>query len=144
MKRFGDKSEFEDQRNRDLMRNYHSLIEGAATIYLPDILHRLVNSPAERFYVSEERAFCVIKEIITGERLDNMIPSKREMFFEIYKRVKDILNDNQDLELIDAVSLAVHSPAPKFYLTPGSAKVLISKIKKQWYEARKRKLRHLF
>lgn len=59
-----------------------------------------------------------------------MRPTKREMFIELHARVCNIRNDAPEMNLYDAVFLAVNSPAPKFYMTPGYALNIIYKTKK--------------
>ena len=144
MKNKGSIFEYEDARNRDLMRAYKELVEKSRRIYLPDICKQLVNMPSERFWVSEERAAIVISDMLKGRSIDNMTRNKREMYEEIYRRVLALREERPDASITELVSDVVEGPAPKFYLTPKSAKVIISKIKSEWYERRKRKYRHLF
>lgn len=144
MKNKGSIFEYEDARNRDLMRAYKELVEKSRRIYLPDICKQLVNMPSERFWVSEERAAIVISDMLKGRPIDNMTRNKREMYEEIYRRVLALREERPDASITELVSEVVEGPAPKFYLTPKSAKVIISKIKSEWYERRKRKYRHLF
>lgn len=124
------------------MRAYREQITQTREVYLPEIYRRVVDMPSKRFWVSEERATIVVGNIIKGDKLEKMRPTKREMYFEIYKRVCELKKTRPTASIYDLVFDVLSGPAPKFYLTPGSAKVIISKIKKQWYEERKRKLRH--
>lgn len=144
MKNKGSIFEYEDARNRDLIRAYRQLVRESGRIYLPEICRKLVNMPSERFWVSEERASIVISDMIKGRSIEMMTPNKREMYEEIYARVMELRKENPDATVYELVSRVVDGPAPKFYLTPKSAKVIISKIKSEWYERRKRKYRHLF
>lgn len=145
MKPQGSYSEFKKQRNDDLMRAYHELIKSAQYILMPEIYHKVVDMPTRRFWISEGRAAIVISAMMKGDTLENMGPLKREMYNEIYSRVIKLREKKPDLPIIQLVEMVVEQPAPKFYLTPGSAKVLICKIRKQWYYQRtKRRLRHLF
>ena len=144
MKPRGTKFEYEDERNRDLMRVYRQCIESTDFISMPAIYEQVVSLPAERFWVSEERAAIVIASMMKGDNLERMRPNKREMFQEIYQRAMKLKEENPAMSIFDLAFATVRQPAPKFYLTPGSAKVIICKVKKQWYEERKRKLRHLF
>lgn len=144
MKHSGSTFEYEQARNEDLMRAYHKLLYECSSIHLPDIFRQVVNMPAERFWVSEERAAIVIASMLRGDQLENMRPTNREKYQEIYKRVLELRKEHPGLSVYNLTFMAVHQPAPKFYLTPGSAKVIIYKIKSKWYQQRKRKLRHLF
>lgn len=145
MKPHGSNSEFKQQRNDDLMRAYHELIKSAQYILMPEIYSKVVDMPTRRFWISEQRAAIVISAMMKGDTLNNMGPLKREMYNEIYNRVMKLREKKPDLPIIQLVEMVVEQPAPKFYLTPGSAKVLICKIRKEWYFRRtKRRLRHLF
>lgn len=145
MKPQGSYSEFKKQRNDDLMRAYHELIKSAQYILMPEIYHKVVDMPTRRFWISEGRAAIVISAMMKGDTLENMGPLKREMYNEIYSRVIKLREKKPDLPIIQLVEMVVEQPAPKFYLTPGSAKVLICKIRKEWYYRRtKRRLRHCF
>lgn len=145
MKPHGSHFEYEDQRNDDLMTVYHNLLVEAQHVCMPDIYERAAASPSRRFWVSEERAAIVVSAMMRGDRLTNMRPLKREMYTEIYNRVMELRQQQPDLPISQLVATVVEQPAPKFYLTPGSAKVLICKIRKEWYYQRtKRRLRHCF
>lgn len=136
--------EYEEARNKDLMRAFRKVKDAYPSASLHEIYKRVVEQPSERFWVSEERASIVISSMTKGETLENMHSTKREMYYEIYSRVLEMRKSRPEDSIYDLTFDAVNSPAPKFYLTPGSAKVIIHKIKHEWYEERKRKLRHLF
>lgn len=144
VKKKGSIFENEDARNQDLMRAYRQLVRECKHIYLPDICKQLVNMPSERFWVSEERAAIVISDMLKGRSIENMTRNKREMYEEIFSRVQAVRAEHPEMSLTEVVAQVVEGPAPKFYLTPKSAKVIISKIKSEWYARRKRKYRHLF
>jgi hypothetical protein len=145
MKHQGNTFEYEDQRNDNLMQCYHELLTHAQFVRMPEIYRQVVNMPSARFWVSEERAAIVVSAMRRGESIDSMRPLKREMYNEIYRRASVMLDENPSLSIAEAVARVVAQPAPKFYLTPGSAKVLICKIRKEWYFQRtKRRLRHCF
>lgn len=148
MKPHGSKAEHEKERNDNLMRAYHRLIEQSPYICLARIYKEVVNMPAKRFWVTEERAAIVISAMMRGKQLKDIVgckrKPKREMFQEIYNRAMEIRKTNPSLSLSDLAFKVVHQPAPKFYMTPGYARSIIFQYKRQWYEERKRKLRHLF
>ena len=80
---------FQDCRDRDLMRAFRKQLSICSKDdKLPDILIATVNSPSERFWVTEKRAFDIIVKIRNGDNLDWMKQeNKKEMFFEINNRV---------------------------------------------------------
>lgn len=125
MKHVGTKFEFTDQRNANLIAVYRKKLSECKVIRLTDVLKDTVNNPSERFWVSEERATEVVLKMMRGDQLKKMSPNKREMFQEIFRRAMEAakMNPRRNISLI--VASIVDSPAPKFYLTPGSAKVII-------------------
>lgn len=143
MKYKGSKFECEKERNDDLMRNYHFLLDQSVHISMPDIYREVVERPSSRFWVSEERAAIVVASMLRGDDLGKMINNKKEMFREICSRVVKLRSEHPSMTVYEACFRVVRQPAPKFYLTPGSAKVIICKAKEKWYEERKRRLRHL-
>lgn len=139
MKNVGSYFEYEDERNRDLLRAFREVRSQMRNVSLPEVYKRVVLMPSSRFWVSEERASIVISNIVRGDRLENMRPTKREMYMEIYRRVCELRKERPRASNYDLVFDVVNSPAPKFYLTPGSAKVILHKVRHEWYEERKRK-----
>lgn len=141
MKHQGSTFEYEDQRNEDLMRAYRQEIDDAEHIRVANIFASVVERPSERFWVSEERAFIVISYMSKGDTLDNMRPLKREMYQEIYRRYMLLREKFPDKTMRQLVSMIVNQPAPKFYIEPASARVIICKIKKKWRYQRRLFLR---
>ena len=144
MRHHGACFEHEQERNEELIRVYHRVIEEADYVVMPDIYEKVARSPSSRFWVSKERAAIIISNIMRGDTLSGMNPTKKEMYMEIYRRAIDIMKKQPSLTFQEVAFKVVHQPAPSFYLTSGSAKVIICKARKKWYEERKRKLRHLF
>lgn len=95
-----------------------------------DIGAAIVNMPAARFWVSEERATIVVSALLSGRDLpENMRPTKCEMFSEIYHRVLKLRRERPKASVFELVCEVVNSPAPKFYMLPRSAMDIIYKIK---------------
>lgn len=137
MKNFGSVFEYEQERNNNLLRLYHQLISEVKFICSEEIYRKMSNSPSDRFWVSEERALIVVLQITKGDTLIGMGKNKRDMFFEIYRRATIMKQKYPTLSLTKIIFKVVRQPAPKFYLTEGSIKVIISKIKSKWYEQRR-------
>ena len=144
MKHLGSKSEFEEERNSELLKTYHRLISEAEQIVPAVIYNKLVNQPSSRFWVTEERAAVIISKMRKGHTLERMHPNKREMFQEIYRRAIELLEKDNTLSVLDVAMKVVNQPAPKFYICEGYAEQIIGIAKKKCYEERKRRLRHLF
>lgn len=139
MKRKGSKFEYEAERNKELLKAYCSQVEICSEIHLDEILSRVVNTPCSRFWVSDERASIVMSGIERGTaNLDSMIESRKEMFLEIYDRVKALRVNNPTMSLSELTSEVVKQPAPRFYLTAKSARTIIHRIRTQWRITKKR------
>lgn len=134
MKHYGCTLDFTHQRNADLLNAYRRHLAEAHFIVMPDIFARVADSPAARFYVSEERATIVISAMLAGRPLPPMRRNKREMFNEILRRYKIAHRENPSKTTFEIVSDIVNQPAPKFYLTPRTVGEFIYRIKSGYYE----------
>lgn len=140
--------EYEHERNQDLMhaykvalsRQFHS---GDDAIRLMDVFREIAEMPSQRFWVSEERAAIVVSDMMKGNKLKYTAKMKKEMFSEIYRRFIKLKRHKPHLTTLELVTEVCNQPAPKFYLTPKSIKVIIYKIKRKWYEKRKQRQHHL-
>ena len=134
MKYFGSILDFTKQRNADLMRVYRDRLAEASIIVMPVIFQLVADSPASRFWVSEERAAIVISAMAAGKPMPRMRSNKREMFTEIYRRYLVMREDYPDKSVYELVTKIVNQPAPKFYLTPRTVGEFIYRIKNGWYD----------
>ena len=132
-KHFGSIMDFTRQRNDDIMRVFRRQLQLADHIIMPDIFEKVANSPASRFWVSEERAAVEISRMLAGKPFSRMRSNKREMFDEIFRRFLKLRKIHPDLSPLELASIIVHQPAPKFYLTPRTVGEIIYRIKKGWY-----------
>lgn len=124
------KNTYDAERNRALLRAYRRLLGEMRVVYLPDLFRRLVELPTERFFVSEERATEVVSRMHRGEPvLRGMLPTKRRMYQDIYDAALLLRGEDATLSLSEAVWRVVNGPAPCFYLTPESAKVILYRLR---------------
>lgn len=141
MKQPGTKIEYSEERVRDLMRAHDEYIDSCKYISMTELYKTIVDKPSKRFWVSETRCALVVSAMIRGEDvLDTMWPAKREMFQELYGRVMVLKRQYPNKTLIELCTMAIYQEAPKFYLSPGTAKVMISKYRKQWIRERMKRL----
>lgn len=134
MKYFGSILDFTRERNEDLLRAFREQLAKASYKTVPEIFQSIADSPASRFWVSEERAAIVISAMHAGKPLTRMRSNKREMFEEIYRRFLIIREQYPDKSVYELVSMIVNQPAPKFYLTPRTVGEFIYRIKNGWYD----------
>lgn len=144
MKHKGSHFEYAKERDCDLMRAFNEALNERTDFSrdMDELYYIAVHKPSRRFWVSEERALYVIVQMLKGTNLDNCLGNKKRMYAEILNRVTKLICDNR-MTVGKAVAKVVSGPAPEFYITPYSAKIMIHKIKKRCYDERKRKLRHL-
>ncbi len=129
MKKKGSVVEFTQQRNEELLSAFREQLSFLGELPLEQIFTRASLSPASRFWVSERRAMVVMSHMMKGDQLLSMNQKRREMFYEIFRRVKELMRLEPSLTLTEASFRAVNSPAPEFYLTPKSARVLIYRLR---------------
>lgn len=137
MKKLGCYFYLEKERNKDLIIAFNKLYEVSNTVNA-EFYERLSQSPARRFWVSEERAAIVLSRMEHGENLDDMIPSRRRMFHDLYKVFSHLKDIHPSCSVFDLACMAVNSQAPSFYLTPKSMKEIICRIKRKWYDKNNR------
>lgn len=127
MKKKGNVAEYGRQRNEELKRTVRRMALSGECKSSDDIFSRAAGAPATRFWVGERRAYEVISGMMRGKSIDYMKPMTRRMYNEIYARVKRLLSLDSSIGLEEAVFRVVNSPAPEFYLTAGSARVIMSR-----------------
>lgn len=143
MKHHGAVMEYAEERMQDLMRAYDEYISSCDYIRMPDVYTAIVNMEARRFWVSDIRATKVIYAMLRGVTIKGMRPLKREMFEEILRRVLAMRKARPELTVRACCCIVVTGPAPKFYLTPGSAKIMVCKARKKWVQEKLKRLRLL-
>lgn len=143
MRKVNAVSEFKLMRDKELTDIFRSLVLDPAQSGqqpLRELYGLAAKQPASRFWVSEERATVVIRDCLAGRSdFSHMKPESQRMFTEILSRVRPILDRNPDMPVAWAVREVVSGPAPEFYLTPLSAKVIIyARIRAERAEKRRR------
>ena len=133
MRHKGDEFEFKKERNDDLMRAYTYQVGKMKNISTDELYMRIVDMPSKRFWVSPRRAAVVISSLLKGGSLKNMGRAKKQMYEEIYRRVISLRARSPHTGIYDLCRVIVEQRAPKFYLTPGSAEVIVSRIRKEWF-----------
>lgn len=147
MKYKGAVCDYTEERDADLLRAYKNIISVRDNISFSEIVERISKSPSKRFWVSEGRAYRVVLDMLKGKDLKGMIPSRREMYTEIFRRFKIHAKQNPSLTKIEVVWHVCNEEAPSFYLTRKSIITILSKVRKEekrrCYELRKRRLRFM-
>ena len=125
-KHIGNQTEFGRERNAALLDAFSSLVAAdTGLVDLTRVFHTVVATPATRFYVSERRAAAVVGAMRRGVSIARMNPERREMFAEIYRRVQHLLDAEPSLSIYEATFRVVNTAAPRFYLSPATARSII-------------------
>ena len=141
MKKKGAVMEYSKERSDDLMRAYRDYLSSRKHIVMPEVYKTICNMPSRRFWVSDTRASLVVSAIIRDGKkvLDGMWALRKEMYEEIYNRVMELKKLYPNKSITELCCKVVEQPAPKFYLTPGSTKLLVCKIRRKLANERKGK-----
>ena len=129
VKKHGSVCDYIEQRDKELYHRYREALASAQTIHLDELLLNVINSPTSRLWLSEYRATEVVKELIRNGGRAKYHQKRGEMYREVWRRYKALAAKRPNDSIEDIVYDAVNSPANSFYLTIGSAKVIICKIR---------------
>ena len=122
--------DYTQSRNRNLRSVFYKCL-GSKSGNMKDVYAAMADFPADRFYISEDRAyFLIYKKRKTGRWPAGMQPKKLSMIRTIDRRVKALRSMHPGLSLKEAVFRVVNSPAPRFYLTVGTIKVILSSTRR--------------
>ena len=125
MKKHGSVSDYIESRNENLKREFIARL-GRNGRSISESIAAMTMVPADRFYISEERAVSAVRRLKEGapeKRNEN--PQRKAMIKEIFRRVEALMAARPGLSLTDAVYEVVNSPAPGFYLARGSMRTLL-------------------
>lgn len=128
MKHKGSVCDFNEERDNELKRVYTRLLVEMRWKNLREVFEAVSKQPASRFYVSELRALTVIKHRERTGMFPVMNETKQAMFEEIWNRYQYMRKVRPDDSAADIIFDIVNSPAPAFYLTPGSTRTILYRI----------------
>ena len=129
MKKIGSVCDYINDRDKELYHRYREALATAQTIKLDDILLSVIHSRTSRLWLSENRAAEIIKSFIRADGKFKPNPKRAEIYNEVWRRYRRLRSKRPNDAFSDIVFDVVNSPADSFYLTIGSAKVIICKIK---------------
>ena len=129
MKKIGNVCDYINDRDKELYHRYREALATAQTIKLDDILLSVIHSRTSRLWLSENRADEIIKSFIRADGKFKPNPKRAEIYNEVWRRYRRLRSKRPNDAFSDIVFDVVNSPADSFYLTIGSAKVIICKIR---------------
>jgi len=145
MKHTGCRFEYEEERGKELLRTFKTLIGQSSEIDLGNIYKQLVLQPSSRFWVSGERAAIVISDIVRGkDTLRSMKRKKREMYEEIFRRFEALRKRMPEKTIQELAFIIVYQGAPQFFMEPETARMYVQNAKRKRLEETKQRLNHCF
>lgn len=142
IKHKGSISEFKGERERELLAAYKVQLAKRRHKRLDYSFWEAVSkTPATRFWVSVDRAVEVIRKLLRGEKPNSKSKKNIEMFEDLFQVVLKEKEKNPDDKLFLLVERAIRAPAPQMYITPNSAKIIISKIRRKIRATESQRLR---
>jgi len=135
-KHVGSKCDYVDERNDFLLHACKAFaaecFRQSVDISVPDQMEFAVAYPAPRFWISESRAIEVISRMERGLPLKSeRFPERNNLYRVIFAKYVEFrkLRPTDSLEKI--VFDVVNSPAPRSFIDPNSAKVILVKHRKK-------------
>ena len=149
MKKRKSVSDFTSERNAMLVEHFKKQIAKQSKVDLEKAFKGAAEQPAPRFWVSEHRAAVVIAALLKAEKendhseveriFGDMFEEKREMYREIFRRVKALKEERPDAPVCELVEEVVNQPAPHNYMSWHRAKIVIYAEKRRARLERNRK-----
>lgn len=139
MKFKGDEQDFNEERDRELLRLYRKLIANVKCIHFREICTQISEHPSPRFWVSRNRTANVIRALSRGDLLASTHPSKREMYAEIYSRYCELHKLHPNKSVRELTQEIIYQPAPRFYLSPRTIGQFIIRAKARLRNERKKR-----
>ncbi|MBD5370502.1 MAG: hypothetical protein HDR80_05045 [Bacteroides sp.] len=125
MRKKGNVCDYVAQRDHELAVCFRRHLREAFILDLDEIFRKVSRSPASRFFISESRAYELVRRYEATGNWNVRSRTRLAMMAEIYSRVERMRRADPTLPLQDAVYEVVGSPAPAFYLTPRSCRTIL-------------------
>lgn len=136
----GNENEYKKQQDGEVMDAYRRIFNMyGGEVSVCGLYELTAFSPSSRFFVDTTQALRVVRVMRSGKPLRLMRECRMRMYYEIYRRTKDVLIENNGMLLSDAVAKVVEAPAPEMYLSPRQVSAIINKEKKRCFETRKQR-----
>ena len=123
MKKKGNRSDFSDERNAELRKAFFS--QGVYST-CDKVIRKTIKTPASRFWVDPDRARDIMSRIEKDpESIAGMNIERRRMYMALFEKYRAIRNQFPSDSKIKAVSMAIYSGAPEFFIAPSTARSII-------------------
>ncbi|MDE5795200.1 MAG: hypothetical protein K2I08_10825 [Muribaculaceae bacterium] len=123
MKKKGSRSDFNAQRDAELRQAFFN--QG---VYSTNdrVIKRTVKTPTSRFWVDPDRARDIMSRIEKDpSSIKRMNPERQRMYLSLYEKYQKLRRKCPSYSKIEAVTIAIYSGAPEFFLAPSTARSII-------------------
>lgn len=118
-----EKTDYIEQRNNELFRAYLNAYAVAPIPFTVDSIYQItVNTACSRFWISARNAYFTIYSIRNNNPI-KLSKHKKELIANIMELCKDDYSKSN-------INSVIYHTAPKFFISPKSAQVIISKMRK--------------
>jgi hypothetical protein len=124
------KSEFTEDRDIDLLHVFNDVVRNYNVKSQCEALRIALDKPSKRFYVTPECVCKAISRIRRGDELQEMKPSSRLMYFELYRLYCEVKSRRPALPNNQVCELIVELPASRFFVSMGTAVKIINRQRK--------------
>ncbi len=123
MKKKGSISDYNAERNAELRAAFFNQ-EVYSTC--DAVIKKVVKTPASRFWVDPDRARDIMSRMEKDpDALNGMILERQRMYKALFKKYRKLRRQRPSLTKIEAVTTAIYSGAPEFYITTSTARTLL-------------------
>lgn len=123
MKKKGSISDYNAERNAELRAAFFN-----QDVYSTSdaVMKKVVKTPTSRFWVDPDRARDIMSRMEKDpDALNGMIQERQRMYKALFKIYRKLRTRQPTLTKIEAVTTAIYSGAPEFFLTLSTARTLI-------------------
>lgn len=117
-------------RQREYVEAFYRMFKSMGHMHINEIHKAAIDSPAPRFYVSYNAASRAYNSMLKGLAVSKN-PIKAQMYDIIFHKVSALLDKNKSLSLKEALNIVLESPAPSFFISYNSARMILTAWNKQ-------------
>lgn len=116
-------------RDRDVAETFFDAIKGTMefSVRQDEIIRRLADGRAPRFYVSYEKARRFVSMLERGLELPLKNPNRIRMYEELHRRYRMRVSVTGRKEGYMVLSSIIEEPAPSFYMEPKTFRAIVYK-----------------
>ncbi len=123
MKKKGSKTDYNATRNAELRAAFFSQDHYSTS---DTVMKKIVKTPSSRFWVDPDRARDMMSRMEKDPgALSGMLPERQRMYKALFKKYQKVRLQRPELTRIEAVTAAIYSGAPEFFITPSTARTLL-------------------